>query len=56
MKMENNNNCKWTYLENEEYDYYDTECGERFRIDNEHDLKEWHIKYCPFCGKTIEVK
>ena len=43
--------CKWTYDEN--YYYYETECGNVFQFDSE-GIEENQFKYCPYCGKFIE--
>ena len=50
--MRNDKYCKWEW-NGEDFDYYDTECGETFYIESG-TLKENKIKYCPFCGKEIE--
>lgn len=49
--------CKWEHIVDSYNDYYETECGESYCIDNTYDLKENKIKYCPYCGGKIkEVK
>lgn len=44
--------CRWKY--DEHHDYYDTDCGQGqcFSCDG---VKENHYKFCPYCGKEIEV-
>jgi hypothetical protein len=44
--------CEWKY--NEDYDCYDTDCGNSFSLDNG-TPKENCMKYCPYCGKEIYV-
>ena len=54
--MSDNNYCEWVYVDND-WDYWETECGEAFDLGNSDTLEENKIKYCPFCGKKIkEVK
>ena len=43
--------CIWQY--NVHYEIYDTDCEEIFPI-VESDIEE-EFKYCPFCGKKIEI-
>jgi len=44
--------CDWTY--DEDYDYYETECGETFcLIDG--DLNTNKFKFCPYCGQKINL-
>ena len=43
--------CKWKYDEDE--DSYHSSCNDAFCLTTGN-LKENHIKYCPFCGKKIE--
>ena len=52
-----NDYCIWEMNDINEYDYYNTSCGNSFSLNNDATLKENKIKYCPFCSKEIkEVK
>jgi hypothetical protein len=43
--------CTWKYDVMD--DFYETECDESFFLTTGN-LKDNHIKYCPYCGKRIE--
>jgi hypothetical protein len=49
--------CQWEYL-GFDYDFnehdHDSECGERFHLDNRVDKIE-NYNFCPNCGKTIYI-
>jgi hypothetical protein len=45
--------CVWQYQE--DCDYYETECGNGAVFTNG-GVKENEYKYCPYCGKKIEVE
>ena len=47
--------CKWTEVLDTWYGiYYETECGEVNEFMND-GPKENGYKYCPYCGKKIEL-
>ena len=50
--MRMSDKCKWIY--DEYHDYWDTKCGEG-QIFTDGGPKENKYRYCPYCGKEIEV-
>jgi hypothetical protein len=44
--------CKWTY--NKEFDFWQTNCGHGFVVNDWIDPSECGFVYCPYCGKKIE--
>lgn len=51
-----NDFCEW-YLDADDNEYYQTDCGEHFCFI--HDVDNWLekvFKYCPFCGLPIKFK
>jgi hypothetical protein len=46
--------CTWIYCE--DYDFWDTECGEAFCLTDGLSPTECAMKFCPFCGKSIAEK
>ena len=45
--------CVWKHDDWDETDSFETSCDQEFLL-TEGGLKDNQIKYCPFCGKTIE--
>ncbi len=50
-KLKKKRMCIWT--RNEEYDFFETECGEGFSLIAE-SLKKNKMKFCCFCGRLIK--
>lgn len=52
--------CRWKYINTDDWDddsYYETECRETMYFDDNLKLEdEDKFKWCPYCGKLIEVK
>ena len=44
--------CIWEYEDT--HGYYDTGCSNAFQF--VYDEKEKAFKYCPYCGKEIQIK
>jgi DNA-directed RNA polymerase subunit RPC12/RpoP len=49
-----NEKCQWKL--DEAHGYYDTSCGEAFCFNNEDGPEKNKYRFCPYCGKEIEVK
>ena len=47
--------CKWKKESDWDVTYYNTSCGEDICFE-EYNFEETGYKYCPFCGKLIEVR
>ena len=45
--------CVWEYTTND-MDYYETSCNNAFQFN--YGEKDDNFKYCPYCGKEIEVE
>jgi len=50
------NTCKWKQdgFNLVEHDYWETTCGNLFQFYNR-GPEQNHFKFCPYCGKPIEV-
>lgn len=51
----NTEKCEWVHEASWDRDFYDTSCdnGHEFIVGG---VKDNFYKYCPYCGKVIEVK
>ena len=46
--------CKWTQ-EDPEYGRWNSGCGETFDLAAYSNPEENDMRYCPFCGKSLEM-
>ena len=55
MTQPSNETCKWTLMDDDYGPYYDASCGETYLFPDG-SVAENGYRFCPGCGKPIEVK
>jgi hypothetical protein len=50
------NTCEWSFDTEADDDLWNSSCGGSIAVPKHSNAIEIDFKYCPFCGKTIDVQ